>query len=82
MSVLEIDTGQRVEAKDRRRPNRPAHVSPELIPLLRGEASVAEDPVQFGDPDQLRAARGLAVALTASAAFWAAIVYGARWILS
>jgi hypothetical protein len=43
---------------------------------------LAEQELQFGDPDQLRSARGLVVATAFSAALWACIAYIGRWILS
>jgi len=83
MSVLEIETATRSAVKDRRRPGRPGQVSPELIPLLRREAPVVpEQPIQFGEPDQLRSARGVALAVAISAVLWAGIVCTGYWALS
>ncbi len=68
---------------DRRRPGRPRHINPELVPLLRGEP---EPPVEktvsptYGDPDQLRGMRGVAVGVAISSALWAGIVFGGRWM--
>lgn len=63
--------------KDRRRPGRPDHASPQLIPLLRTaeiEAAVAsgamdEPPFE----DALRPAQGIAIGLVLSVPVWAAI---------
>ena len=83
MSVLELDAATRSEVAERRRPGRLDHVSPELVPLLRGDTPVPPDaPVQFGEPDQLRGARGVTLAVAISAALWAAIAYGGSWLFS
>ena len=83
MSVLELDAATRSEVAERRRPGRLDHVSPELVPLLRGESAfVADAPVQFGEPDQLGGARGLTLAVAISAALWAVIAYGGSWLFS
>lgn len=69
---------------DRRRPGRSHAVSPELIPLLRGQGSPLpeDDAVQFDEPDQMRAARGLVAGVALSAPLWLAIFYVGRWVLS
>ena len=83
MGVLEIEAASGSAVADRRRPGRRAHVSPELIPLLRGETPVALEPeIQFGEPDQLRSARGLSLAVAISAALWAAVAYSGYWLFS
>lgn len=83
MSVLEMEVAARCAANDRRRPGRLPHVSPELIPLLRGEAApVPEQPIEFGEPDQLRSARGVILAVMISAALWAGIACTGVWLLS
>lgn len=80
-NVLEAEVSARSEVTDRRRPGRPEHVSPALIPLLRGDAApVADEPLQFGDPDQLGGARGLAVGVVVSAALWAGLVLVSRMV--
>lgn len=61
---------------DRRRPGRAESVNPELIPLLRGQIGVVGDQdVLYGDPDHLRAVRGLAVGAIVSCALWVGLVY-------
>ena len=69
---------------DRRRPGRSQHVSPELVPLLRGQAPAppADDLEEFGEADQLDAARGLAAGALLSAPIWICLVYIGRWLLS
>ena len=72
---------ERTAARDRRRAGRPEHVAPTLIPLLRGEsAPPAAEAIQFGDPDQLRGVRGLAVGVALSAPLWAAAGLMGRWL--
>ncbi len=56
---------------ERRRPGRPEHVSPELIPLLRGQAVVSD---QLADAKPKRLATNSAS--TGERALWAA------WLLS
>ena len=83
MSVLELEAAIRSEVAERRRPGRRDHVSPELVPLLRGESAFVPDaPIQFGDPDQLRGVRGITLAVAISTALWAAIAYGGSWLFS
>lgn len=61
---------------DRRRSGRPEAVSAELVPLLRGQVNPAPDlDGLYGDPDQLRAARGLAVGAIFSCILWAGLAY-------
>jgi hypothetical protein len=68
---------------ERRRPGRPAQVSPELVPLLRGEIAV-ELEIDFPpeEQDQLGSARGIALGILISAALWVAIAYAGSWIFS
>jgi hypothetical protein len=75
------------EHVDRRRPGRPEHVSENLLPLLRFKPSpeqveAARQPtVASQDPedgDDLRAARGIAFGLGATALLW--VVLGALLI--
>jgi hypothetical protein len=83
MDVLEVEAASRSAVAERRRPGRQAHVSPELIPLLRSEAPVVLEPeIQFGEPDQLRSARGVTLAVAISAALWAAMAYSGYWLFS
>ena len=64
-------------SQDRRRPGRPDHASPHLIPLLRtpeieaAAASGALDGLPF--EDALRPAQGIALGLALSVPLWAAI---------
>lgn len=69
---------------DRRRPGRRERVSEELVPLLRGQgpAPADDDPAEFGEPDQLDAARGLAAGVLLSAPIWIGVAYIGRWLLS
>ena len=78
---------------DRRRPGRRTDVSPELVPLLRGEfdpaiedgsterADTTDTGIEFDEPDQLRGSRGLVAGLAISGALWAAVWFGGRWLL-
>jgi hypothetical protein len=78
-NVLEAETPALSAVKDRRRPGRPALVSTELIPLMRGDAaSIPDQPMHFGDPEQLRGARGVAVGVAVSAALWVGLVFLGR----
>ena len=82
------------EAADRRRPGRPAAVDPQLVPLLRFKPSAEQidaalafpSPAETAGPDAatddadgLGAARGIALAVLISAAFWAALGALALW---
>lgn len=80
-SVLADET---TVAADRRRPGRRERVNPELVPLLRGQSPVpaADDLAEFGEPDQLDAARGLAAGALLSAPIWVCVIYIGRWLLS
>ena len=67
--------------RERRRPGRPATVSPELVPLLRNAASVEipEQEAHLDAPrdirrDDMGPARGLAVALLLVAPFWCGVL--------
>jgi hypothetical protein len=83
MIVVQRDAAAGTMVAERRRPGRPAHISPELIPLLRGEAPlVPNDPIRFDEPDELGAARGIALGVGISAVLWAAIAYGGYLLLS
>ena len=72
-------------ADDRRRPGRPAQVSPTLVPLLRGDLPAD---ALLGDGTELVDARGdlapavgVAVALGISVPLWAAIGFAVRAML-
>lgn len=71
-------------ADDRRRPGRPDHVSPTLVPLLRGDLPIdlplSDETELAGDRGDLAPAVGVAVALGASVPLWAAIGMAA-WAL-
>jgi len=83
VEVAEADPVACTAAKDRRRPGRLSRVSPELVPLLRGDAVPTPQPeLQFGDPDQLQGVRGIPLAIALSAALWAGIAYAGHVILS
>ena len=80
-----------LDLMDRRRQGRPAEASPALIPLLRGtldpvfeDAGPAADPqlIEFGDPDHLRPAQGLATGLLMSGVIWGALAVPVWWFLS
>ena len=76
----ELETSDGIALKvDRRRPGRIANVSPELIPLLRGQLPDPEQ--QFGNPDHLHAARGLVAGVAIGTALWTAVIYAAYCIL-
>ena len=68
--------------RERRRPGRRDDISPELIPLLRGEVldglvepGVHPDvPLFDDDEDPMRAARGMLVGFVGGIAFWATII--------
>lgn len=62
------------EQGDRRRPGRLASVSPELVPLLRGQSvPSAELEPSFGDPDQLGGIRALVAGVALSIPLWAVL---------
>ena len=69
-------------SKDRRRPGRPDHASPLLIPLLRtaeieaAAASGTTDELPF--EDALAPAKGIAVGLALSVPLWA-VIGGIAW---
>ncbi len=74
-----LEASEGIDLKiDRRRPGRIANLSPELIPLLRGE--LPDPDQQFGNPDQLHGARGIAAGVAIGATLWAAIGYAAYCI--
>ena len=60
---------------DRRRPGRRADISAELLPLLRGMASISTDPSAVLDknPDPLSEARGVVTGLRLSVICWTVI---------
>lgn len=64
-------------ADDRRRPGRPDHVSPTLVPLLRGDLPtdlpLGGETELADDRGDLAPAVGVVVALGASVPLWAAI---------
>ena len=79
-------TNQAVAA-DRRRPGRPKHVSPELIPLLRTSElpptlDEGDEDMTLEDADQLSGLRGIAFGLALSVPLWVGIAYIGRWLLS
>jgi hypothetical protein len=62
-------------APDRRRPGRQDDISPELIPLLRGDASDAvTDQPPVDDHDALASSRGIVGWVVVSAAVWLVLV--------
>ena len=67
-------------ATDRRRPGRLKDVSPHLTPLLRFRPSAEQiaaarrDPAESEDDDDLRPARGIALGVLVSLAFWVALL--------
>lgn len=69
-------------SKDRRRPGRPDHASPHLIPLLRVsevEAAAAFDAAdELPFEDALAPAQGIALGLAVSVPLWA-IIGGIVW---
>ena len=67
-------------ASDRRRPGRVSDVSPELIPILRGEEPPAV--LEFEDVDQTAALRGLFFGVLFSIPVWVAIAYVGTFFLS
>ncbi len=75
---------------DRRRPGRSTQVSPELIPILRGDGTVdpsqdeidGQDELEQDDPEQLAAARGILTGVLLSAPLWIGIAYVGHWLLS
>jgi hypothetical protein len=62
---------------ERRRPGRPASVAPVLLPLLRVATERYADAFEAldSDPDQLRPARGLGLALLVSVTVWAGLIW-------
>jgi len=87
MCPVEVDSGTTTQTEtwpqvDRRRPGRPEHVSPELIPLMRGNIQATGEPeVLFGDPDQLRAVRGLAIGAVISCMLWMGLIFVASHLV-
>ena len=60
---------------DRRRPGRPASVSPALLPLLRGESMSTQQSVQthrFRGPSDIDPALGVVVSVSIGLALWVA----------
>jgi len=70
---------------DRRRPGRPSHVNPTLVPLLRGDLPsslpLSDETELVEDRGALAPAIAVAVALAMSVPLWAAIGFAA-WALS
>ena len=70
---------------DRRRPGRPSHVNPILLPLLRGDQPsslpLSNETELMEDRGVLAPAVAVAVALAMSVPLWAAIGFAA-WALS
>lgn len=73
-----------VASKDRRRPGRPDHASPQLIPLLRAAeieaaaASGAADEPPF--ENALAPIQGIALGLVVSVPLWA-VLGGIAWVV-
>lgn len=71
---------------ERRRPGRAEKVSPHLVPLLRGlkPKEDVDPPLAYGDEraagGDLAPARGIMVAVGASALFWAALGSVLLWV--
>jgi hypothetical protein len=59
---------------ERRRPGRVENVSPELVPLLRGQVDLVVDTADR-DPYDLAAATGIAVGSLISAPIWALLLW-------
>ncbi|MBN9559944.1 MAG: hypothetical protein J0H14_04335 [Alphaproteobacteria bacterium] len=70
---------------DRRRPGRPEHVSPHLIPLLRNaaEAEIPPDdaPVADRTQDDLGPAKGILAGLGLAIPLWGLIGLAVWWVL-
>ena len=58
---------------ERRRPGRPKHASPELVPLLRGKYCSVPPVEPLPAEDDLAAAKGIALGLLLSLSLWAAL---------
>ena len=67
---------------DRRRPGRPSHVNPTLVPLLRGDLPsslpLSDETELVEDRGALAPATAVVVALVMSVPLWAAIGFAAR----
>jgi hypothetical protein len=59
---------------DRRRPGRIEHISPALIPLVRGIAAPPEPLIEQAEPD-LAAATGILVAVLISLPIWTLVIW-------
>ncbi|GAC1479105.1 MAG: hypothetical protein NVS2B11_03050 [Acetobacteraceae bacterium] len=61
-----------------------AHVSPDLIPLLRAPTpdDIAKCEPEYGETDSMGAMRGIALATLVSAGLWAGVVYASRLIFN
>ncbi len=78
----DVEISEATRPRERRRPGRRDDVSPELIPLLRGEVVDGlvepgihpEFPLFDDDEDPIRAARGVLVGFVGGMAFWAIII--------
>ena len=81
VTVDDFEVSKPNRARDRRRPGRQDDVSPELIPLLRGEVidglvepGIHPDlPLFDDDEDPLQAARGVLMGLITGMAFWVSV---------
>ena len=69
------NTDQQATVTDRRRPGRLQDIRPELIPLLRGQETEAPSAIEFDEPDECAAARGLCTGVVLSAPLWLGIAY-------
>lgn len=71
---------------DRRRPGRPEHVSPHLIPLLRNASTVEIPPepipaADAGNRDDLGSAKGILVGLGLAIPLWGLIGLCVWWLV-
>ena len=72
-----------VEANDRRRPGRPANVSPTLVGLLRGNFTANTQPSEGAQADSpLSAARGLMFGTMLGLLIWVGAFYLVEGILN
>ncbi len=72
-------------ALDRRRPGRPAEVSPHLLPLLRGAANVRVPPAPLSIDNESRPLTplsGIFNAILISSILWCVIAFAARAFVS
>lgn len=81
--TTDITTPAEAAQTDRRRPGRIEQVNPSLLPMLRtDELPTLDDTIEFDEPDQVSAARGVFVGVAISAPVWIAIISIGRWLLS